>query len=84
MTSEDFHEALQRERFRRESVENDNRRRKAAIVAQRRHFNDWQWSLIKSALLTPNVNVTGATQLHRGASVLTAGLAGNEQEKRNA
>lgn len=55
MTSEDFHEALQRERFRRESVENDNRRRKAAIVAQRRHFNDWQWSLIKSALLTPNV-----------------------------
>ncbi len=34
--------------------------------------------------LGPNVNVTGATQLHRGASVLTAGLAGNEQEKRNA
>ncbi len=41
-------------------------------------------SVVARILKTPNVNVTGATQLHRGASVLTAGLAGNEQEKRNA
>ena len=30
---------------------------------------------------SPNVNVTGATQLHRGASVLTAGLCSSAPKK---
>lgn len=47
----------------------------AVVVEQ-----DWPefeptWAAIE-ARVTANVNVTGATQLHRGASVLTAGLAG--------
>ena len=33
MTSEEFHAALQRERFRRDPVENDNRRLRAAMTA---------------------------------------------------
>lgn len=33
MTNEEFHDALQRERFRREPVENDNRRLRAALSA---------------------------------------------------
>ena len=82
MTSEDFHEALQRERFRRESVENDNRRRKAAIVAQRRHFNDWQWSLIKSALLTPNDRVEGRDAASSRRVPSHDGLAGNVTTKK--
>lgn len=61
MTNEEFHDALYRERCRREAVENENRRLRAAIqqtLDENGHLADGDnctLIVLKRALKTPNV-----------------------------